>query len=85
MFDFLRPHGLGPARLLCPWNSPGKNTGVGSHFLLLQGRSPSGDLADPGIGPGSPLLPADSLLSEPPGRPKLASLPRFKREDTSAF
>ena len=23
-----------PARLLCPWNSPGKNTGVGSHFLL---------------------------------------------------
>ena len=21
-------------RLLCPWNSPGKNTGVGSHFLL---------------------------------------------------
>ena len=28
----LRPHG--PARLLCPWNSPGKNTGVGCHFLL---------------------------------------------------
>ena len=25
-----------PARLLCPWESPGKNTGVGSH-LLLQG------------------------------------------------
>ena len=23
-----------PARLLCPWNSPGKNTGVGSHSLL---------------------------------------------------
>ena len=23
-----------PARLLCPWNSPGKNTGVGCHFLL---------------------------------------------------
>ena len=22
------------ARLLCPWNSPGKNTGVGSHSLL---------------------------------------------------
>ena len=21
-------------RLLCPWDSPGKNTGVGSHFLL---------------------------------------------------
>ena len=23
-----------PARLLCPWDSPGKNTGVGYHFLL---------------------------------------------------
>ena len=23
-----------PARLLCPWNSPGKNTGAGCHFLL---------------------------------------------------
>ena len=29
----LQPHGLWPARLLCPWNSPGKNTGVGCHFL----------------------------------------------------
>ena len=28
-----QPHGLLPARLLCSWNSPGKNTGVGSHFL----------------------------------------------------
>ena len=27
-------HGLWPARLLCPWDSPGKNTGVGCHFLL---------------------------------------------------
>ena len=25
----LRPHGLQPARLLCPWHSPGKNTGGG--------------------------------------------------------
>ena len=30
----LRPHGLEPARLLCPWDFPGKNTGVGFHFLL---------------------------------------------------
>ena len=28
------PHGLQPSRLLCPWDSPGKNTGVGVHFLL---------------------------------------------------
>ena len=28
------PHGLYPTRLLCPWDFPGKNTGVGFHFLL---------------------------------------------------
>ena len=30
----LRPHKLQPPRFLCPWNFPGKNTGVGCHFLL---------------------------------------------------
>ena len=30
----LQPHRLQPDRLLCPWNFPGKNTGVGCHFLL---------------------------------------------------
>ena len=30
----LQPHGLQPARLLCPWDSPGKNTGVGCQALL---------------------------------------------------
>ena len=34
MFDSLGPHGLQPTRLLCPWNSPDKNIGVGCHFLL---------------------------------------------------
>ena len=34
MFNSLRPHGLQSARLLCSWDSPGKNTGVSSHFLL---------------------------------------------------
>ena len=38
--DSLRPCGLHPARLLCPWDSPGKNTGVGCHFLL-QGIFPT--------------------------------------------
>ena len=32
--DSLWPHGLQPARLFCPWDSPGKNTGVGCHALL---------------------------------------------------
>ena len=34
MSDSVRPHGLQPTRLLRPWDSPGKNTGVGCHFLL---------------------------------------------------
>ena len=36
----LRPYELQPARLLCPWNFPGKNTGVGCH-ALLQGIFPT--------------------------------------------
>ena len=32
--DSLRPHGLQPTSLLGPWDSPGKNTGVGQHSLL---------------------------------------------------
>ena len=34
MSDFLWSHGLRLTRLLCPWNSPGNNVGVGSHSLL---------------------------------------------------
>ena len=33
MSDSLRPHRWQPTRLRCPWDSPGKNTGVGCHFL----------------------------------------------------
>ena len=36
----LQPHGLQPTRLLCPWNSPGKNTGMDCHSLL-QGILPT--------------------------------------------
>ena len=54
----LRPHGL-----YSPWNSPGRNTGVGSF------PSP-GDLPNPGIEPRSPTLQADSLQAEPQGKPK---------------
>ena len=45
--DSLRPHGLWPARLLCLWDSPGKNTGVCSHSLL-QGIFPTQGL-NPGL------------------------------------
>ena len=45
MSDSLRLDGLLPTRLPCPWNSPGKNSGVGSHSLnqeifLTQGSNP---------------------------------------------
>ena len=32
--DSVRPRRWQPTRLPCPWDSPGKNTGVGCHFLL---------------------------------------------------
>ena len=32
--QLLRPHGLQPTRLFCPWDLPGKSTGVGCHCLL---------------------------------------------------
>ena len=53
-----------PARCLCLLNSLGKNTGVGSHSFT------PGDRPDPGIKSGSPPLRADSLPSEPPGKPR---------------
>ena len=34
MSDSVGPHRWQPARLPCPWDSPGKNTGVGCHFPL---------------------------------------------------
>ena len=55
----LWPHGLQPPRLLYPWDSPGKNTGVGCHFLLQ------------GIGPMSPVLAGRFLTTEPLGKQTL--------------
>ena len=48
MSDSVRPRRWKPTRLLCPWDSPGKNTGVGS-FSLLQGIFPT-----QGLNPGFP-------------------------------
>ena len=45
--------------LPCPWDFPGKNTGVGCHGLL------QGNLPNPGIKPRSPALQADSLGNLP--------------------
>ena len=62
MSNSLWPHGLWPPSVLCPWNFPGKNTGV------VAIPSP-GDLLDPGIEPGSSALQADYLPSQRPGKP----------------
>ena len=67
MSDHLRPYGLQLTRLLCPWDSPGKNTRVGYH-ALLQGIF---------LGQGLNLhllcllWQAGSLLLEPPGSPTI--------------
>ena len=42
MSDSLQPHGLELARLLCPWDSPGKNIRVGSHALLQRSSQSQG-------------------------------------------
>src|SRR5574340_1032336 len=38
MSDSVQSHRRQPTRLPCPWDSPGKNTGVGCHFLLQWGK-----------------------------------------------
>ena len=52
--DTLRPLGLQSARLLCPWDSPGENTGVAGGPL-----PPPGDLPDSGL--QLPLLTSPAL------------------------
>ena len=49
-------------------DSPSKNIGVGCHALLQGIFLTQG--SNPGIEPRSPALQVDSLLSEPPGKPK---------------
>ena len=61
--DSVRPHGVQPTRLLCPWDSPGKKTGVGGHFL------PEGILPTQGSNQNLSRLwhwPASSLPLAPP-------------------
>ena len=89
---------LQPTRLLCPWDFPGKDTGVGCYFLLqgifpTQGSNmgllhcrqilyllnykgssllclPPAEFPNPKTELMSLALQADSLLSEPTGKPK---------------
>ena len=54
-----------PARHLCPWDFPGKSTGVGGHFLL-QGIFPT---QEPGPELESPALAGELFTTEPLGKP----------------
>ena len=70
--DSVRPHRRQPTRLLCPWDSPGKNTGVGCHFFLqcMKVKSESevtqsfSTLSDPMYW----ILPGSSVLGIFPGK-----------------
>ena len=62
--SLLFPCGLQPARPLCPWQFPGKNTGVDFHFPL------QGNLPGSGIEPMSTALASRLFPTEPPGKPK---------------
>ena len=63
MPNSLRPHGLHPTRLLCPWGFSREECWSGLPF-----PSP-GDLPNPEVEPRSPVLEANSLPSDPPGKP----------------
>ena len=66
------PHRRQPTRLLCPWDSPGKNTGVGCRFLLQKYRGAFLKVQFPGLTSGEP----DSVcLGGGPGTTDLQSIP----------
>ena len=77
-FLTVRPFGLQLARLLCPWNFPGKNTTASCHFLL-QGIFPT---------QGSNLCllcllhqQVGSLPLVPPGKPTTVTITDFGLQD----
>ena len=68
----LQPNGLQPAKLPCPWGFSRQEYQSGL-------PCPSqGDLPNPGIEPRSPTLQANSLLSEPPGKPEYRGIEKTK-------
>ena len=74
--DSLSPRGLQPTMLLCPWDSPGKNTRVGFHFLLqgiFQTRDQSCVSCDSCIG--------RYFTTEPPGKPRSYLINYLKKKN----
>ena len=62
--DSVRPHRRQHTRLPCPWDSPGKNTGVGCHFLLQRMKVKS----ESEVAQSCPTL-SDLTDCSPPGSP----------------
>ena len=64
----LQPHGLKLTRLFCPWDSPGKDTGAGCHFLLqgiflTQGSNPGLLCLLHGHAGSLPLVPPGAIIN----------------------
>src|SRR5574340_127548 len=72
MSDSVRPHKQQPTRLLCPWDSPGKNTGMGCHFLLQCRKVKS----ESEVTQSCPTL-SDPMNCSTPGLPVHHHLPEF--------
>ena len=68
----LQPHGLKPIRLLWPWNSPGKNIGVGC-YSFFQGIFPTG--LNLGLSQWRQILYHLSHQESPTTLPKLVYIP----------
>ena len=72
MSDSVRPHRWQPTRLSHPWDSPGKNTGVGCHFLLQCMKVKS----ESEVAQVCPTL-SDPMDCSPPGSPSMG----FSRQE----
>ena len=68
----VRPHRWQPTRLSCPWDSPGKTTGVGCHFLLQCMKVKS----ESEVAQSCPTL-SDPMDCSPPGPPSVG----FSRQE----
>ena len=72
MSDSVRPHRRQPTRLPRPWGSPGKNTGLGGHFLLQCMKVKS----ESEVAQSCPTL-SDLMDYSPPGPPSMG----FSRQE----
>ena len=70
MSDSVQPHRRQPTRLRLPWDSPGKNTGVGCHFLLQNVRLETIKVLEENIGKTLYLCDINHsrILYDPPPR-----------------